>query len=908
MSKRTDTGVGGRDDDLDRRDRLLEAAERIGDEQPVHWEELGDDATPEVMAKLKAIEQIADLYRGARQQLDPAEDETQVAPPTPSPDEFEPPAEIGPYRIIDRLGQGGMGDVYLAERADDAYLKRVAIKLMRSGWLSGDAVVRFRTERQILATLEHPNIARLIDGGSTEDRLPYVVMEFVEGRPIDAYCDAHQLSIDERLGLFLTVCEAVAYAHSRLVVHRDLKPSNILVDRDGTPKLLDFGIAKLLDPEDVGVTVVVTGELERLLTPEYASPEQIRGGPITIASDVYSLGVLLYLLLTGQRPYVLKGKTATEIERIITQESPSRPSTAVGKLTDDEADTAGRRIDPRSISGQGRRLRRRLAGDLDNIVLKALRKDPGQRYATVGELADDIRRHLSGLPVLARPQALSYRLSKFVRRHWIGLGAAALVASSLLVGLMVALWQANIAQREAANAQEVKGFVLNLLELSDPNRSGGDLTTRELLQEGAGRIEELEDQPAVQAEMRAVIGGVYKQLGLYDEARPLLTEALAQTREIHGERHAQVVLRLSDLADLQYLDGNYDEAVALNRKALEISRALHGDLDLVTARCLNDLSVALRAKRELDAAGELARESLEIRRGLLGERHVEVAESLVNVGVVLYLERDYEAAEELYLQALDIQRENYGEEHLDVASTMNRIAIMKRRAREFQDAQALYERVLIIYRKLLGDEHPDIATVLSNLGSLHSYEGNTEKAIEYHSQSLEMKKRLLGEDHPEIAFSQANLAMAYTALAQDDQAEALFRQALELQRSSLPKRHPYTTATIIGLARILTRSGGEREAEALLREALETPLESWPNYSMSKERTRALLGFNLSRQGKIDEAEPLMLEALEALATQSSPQARGEARVVRLYLHDHYTRNGPPERAREFAPASDTGS
>jgi non-specific serine/threonine protein kinase/serine/threonine-protein kinase len=364
---------------------------------------------------------------------------------------------IGPYRILRELGRGGMGAVWLAVRDDEQYQKQVAIKLIRGGAGSDFIVSRFRQERQILAQLTHPHIAGLLDGGATEEGWPYLVMEYVDGQPIDEYCDAHKLATAERLKLFRQVCAAVHYAHQHLVVHRDIKPGNILVTADGVPKLLDFGIAKLLATETT-TTGNQTLTVMRMLTPDYASPEQALGQPVTTASDVYSLGVLLYELLTGHRPYRVKSHAPQELARIICEQEPLRPSTAVSRVEEiHHTDGSTGRLTPEMVSatreGQPEKLRRRLAGDLDNIVLMALRKEPPRRYSSVEQFSEDLRRHLAGLPVSARPRTAGYRAAKFIRRHRAGVAATALIALSLVAGMIATVWQARIARAERARAE-----------------------------------------------------------------------------------------------------------------------------------------------------------------------------------------------------------------------------------------------------------------------------------------------------------------------------------------------------------------------------------------------------------------------------------------------------------------------
>ena len=364
---------------------------------------------------------------------------------------------LGAYQVIEQVGEGGMGEVYRAVRADDQYQKQVAIKLVRGGFDSRFSLARLKAERQILANLDHPNITRLLDGGATDEGQPYLVMEYVQGLPLDEYCDRHRLTVTDRLELFRTVCAAVQFAHQNLVVHRDLKPGNILVTQDGTPKLLDFGIAKLLD-DSAGPRAVHTVTMVRLLTPEYASPEQLRGEPITTASDVYSLGVVLYELLTGHRPYRLESRRPEDVARAVTETDPEKPSTAITRR-EESTDSIGepRRLTPEAVSetreGSVEKLRRRLAGDLDNIVLMALRKDPQRRYASVEKFSEDVRRHLEGLPVYARADTFAYRSGKFIRRHTAGVAAAVLVTLSLIGGLAVSLREAHIARLERARAE-----------------------------------------------------------------------------------------------------------------------------------------------------------------------------------------------------------------------------------------------------------------------------------------------------------------------------------------------------------------------------------------------------------------------------------------------------------------------
>ncbi|MGH7466713.1 MAG: serine/threonine protein kinase, partial [Longimicrobiales bacterium] len=431
---------------------------------------------------------------------------------------------IGPYRIAHELGRGGMGVVYLALREDGQFRHRVALKLLRGSADADELYRRFLAERQILASLQHPNISQLLDGGVGDGRLPYLVMEYVEGVPITEYCDRHRLTLTARVRLFLEVCDAVHHAHKNLILHRDLKPSNILVTSTGQVKLLDFGIAKLLNPVLGGVEQPITRTDQRVLTPEYASPEQIRGDPLSTASDVYALGVVLYQLIAGQLPYKLTTRSAQELTDLICVREPERPSTVVARA----ASAAGAAA--RDLTAQ--RWQRALRGDLDAIAMMALRKEPARRYGSAELLAQDMARFLDGLPVLAQRGSRRYRMGKFLRRHRIEAVAAMFVTASLLTGAGLTLWQASVARSERdrastalaeseqalAQSNRISAFLTSLFEANDPTRAlGGEVTASELLRRGSRQVDQLEDQPIVQATMFDVLGRVHRSLGEYAE-------------------------------------------------------------------------------------------------------------------------------------------------------------------------------------------------------------------------------------------------------------------------------------------------------------------------------------------------------------------------------------------------------
>jgi serine/threonine protein kinase len=501
---------------------------------------------------------------------------------------------IGPYRILHTLGVGGMAEVYLAERADEEFQQKVAIKLVHGGSLRRGIQSRFKIERQILAQLDHPNIAHLLDGGSLNDGTAYIAMEYVDGIPIDAYCDTHHLDIPARLGLFQIVCAAVHYAHQNLVVHRDLKPSNILVTNAGIPKLLDFGIAKLLDDGlPVQHTVAMTHADLRLLTPDHASPEQVRGQPITTSSDVYVLGVLLYKLLTGMGPFVIASTRLTDLERAICEKDPPLTSHAVPT----DAVTANEALVARNTTAS--RLRRTLKGDLDNIVCKAMHKEPGRRYGSSQQLANDIQRYLDGKPVIARRDTITYRATKFGQRHWLPVtGAAGMIALILAFAATMYVQSQRIAierdqaaqareraELERGRAEEVSAFLVNMFKLSDPEENrGNQVTARELLDSGAQRLQAaLQDQPATKSALLATVGAVYDSLGQYQEALPILEESLTLQPGSHDRPHFDTLL---ELARARSGAGDLNGAQAPLNEALHLAQTEFGAAGQETGRAL----------------------------------------------------------------------------------------------------------------------------------------------------------------------------------------------------------------------------------------------------------------------------------------------------------------------------------
>ncbi len=741
---------------------------------------------------------------------------------------------LGPYRLERAIGAGGMGTVYQAVRDDGVYRRRVAIKLLNPGRGSVGLARRFRGERQILASLDHPYIARLFDGGEAADGRPYLVMEYVDGEPIDDYCDRHRLTVRQRLELFRKVCSAVHYAHQNLVVHRDIKPTNILVTADGEPRLLDFGIAKLLDPEAFPVTVEATVAGLQPMTPHYASPEQLSGKAITTATDVYSLGVLLYRLLTGRLPYRLDSLTPRAVDRVLTGDEPLKPSTAVRRdpVSAPPSGEPRRHRDggrSRREVGRPRELARRLAGDLDNIVLTALAREPGRRYGSVEQLSEDLRRHLIGLPVLARPSTFGYQMSKFLRRHKLGFAGVAAVLALVVAFALAMAWQAtqvarqrDLARIERTRAEQVSRFLVDLFQEVDPMKArGGAITTPESLASGAEKVErELGDHPEVRARLLDVIGAVYLNLGLYDEAEPLLTSALATRRQRFDPRHLAVAESLDHVGALYSRQGKYEDAEPLLQQALEIRRGSlapdHPDLGV----SLRNLAANYRLRGKYDAAYTASTRSVEIFRRALGSEHHEVAHSLRVLAGIYTLRGDNRGAETLLEEALAIDEKVFGELHSATAGNLHNLGILRMWRGEYDEAEVLVGRSLAVWEQLLEEGHPRIGDALVALGRISKTRGRDAEAEERLRRGLEVYRQSLEDDHAVIANCLYELGDVVSRQGRLAEAEPILERSLAIRRGALDREHPMLGESLRGLADLRRRQGRLAAAEELYREAL----------------------------------------------------------------------------------------
>jgi serine/threonine-protein kinase len=754
---------------------------------------------------------------------------------------------IGSYDIVRLIGYGGMGAVYEGVRADLQYHKRVAIKLLRRG-IEGDlAIRRFRYERQILATLNHRNISALLDGGVTPDGQPYIVMEYVEGQPISVFANAQRLSLRDRLGLFRQVCAAVQHAHQNLVVHRDLKPGNILVASDGTVKLLDFGIAKLLRESEGLEQLPVTRGGMRALTPEYASPEHLRGLPISAASDVYSLGVILFELLTGDRPFRFDGLLFSEVEQTVCERPAPFPSTCV---SDARAQPFGER--------RARRIRRQLTGDLDAIVVKALRKEPERRYGSAQQLSDDLQRYLDGLPVTAQRDSVAYRLTKFVRRHRWQVAASLLFIGSLGGGIVTTLRQARRAEAERGKALQINQFLIDMLGSVNPEINSKDITVRQVLDDAARRIDaNLTAQPEEQASIRETIGRSYQSLGLYAEAEHQLRLALATRRQLFGGDHPDVARTLSGVASALEYAGHLDSAETYWTDALAMWRRVRSGDDAESATLLDGVARLRERKGDLKGAEALHREVLALRRRVLGSEHIDVANSLNNLAVALGQQGELAAAESLHVEAVAVTQ------------------------------------------RVHGAEHPLVATALSSVASVLEYQGKNREADSVYRVVLAMRRKLLGADHPDYAWTAFNYAFFQIEQGRYADAVALCREIVALRGRTLQDSHPGIASCLQTIGRGLDRLGDLVGGGRALRESYEVRRRTLPTGHWLIYASQSVLGEHELLARRYAEAERLLLPSYYKLLELRGPKAT-IIRDVRVRIAKLYEAWGKPARAQEF--------
>jgi serine/threonine protein kinase/tetratricopeptide (TPR) repeat protein len=852
--------------------------------------------------------------------------ETKLGPPGPPPRE-----QIGPYKILQRIGEGGFGSVYEAEQ-EHPVKRRVAIKVIKLGMDTEHVIARFEAERQALAMMDHPHIARVIDAGATEAGRPYFVMDLVKGDPIAAYCDKQRMPIVERLALFEQVCSAVQHAHTKGIIHRDLKPSNILVStQDGKPfaRVIDFGIAKATSARLTDRTLFT--ELNQMIgTPVYMSPEQAEGNAdIDTRTDVYSLGVVLYELLTGTTPLdpkALKTPTAQEVQRIIRDQDPPRPSARLSDSARGTADIApNRRLEPQRLVSAVR-------GELDWIVMKAIEKDRSRRYETANGLAMDVRRFLAGEPVLAAPPSTAYRMRKFVRRHRAGLTVAGLAMALLVAFAVVAAVQnvrirreRDVARREREKAEQVTRLLVSLFKVSDPSEGGGGkVTAREILDNGARQIPlSLADQPDVKASLLGTMGEIYTKLGLYESAQPLLDESL-QLRRTRPEDASGLAQSLILQSALLLERGRPEEAEKRAREALELRRQSLGAETPEVSEAMGHLGSALLARDKLDEAEKMFRDvaaldaklgidatmpaimrlenlavlleargqrgeaekihlqTLAAARKTLGPEHPDLAPIIFNLGNLMrQMDRPAEA-EPLLREALAIDRKAFGNENPSVASDLNVLGLVLRSSGKLDDAEGVLREALAIKRRTLGTEHPNVPPALNNLALVLGEAGRYDQAIALAREAVAIDRKVLGEEHGSTSVHTMNLAMLLGDAGHAAEAEPLARRALALRIKARGEDHPDVALGLARLGEILLARGNLKEAAATLEKAIAFPVAAVPAQSVPRALANSALGACLTRRGDYARAETLLREAQGVFEARSRDGL--DARRVRQRL------------------------
>ncbi len=779
---------------------------------------------------------------------------------------------IGPYRVLRLLGSGGMGMVYLAERADGQFDQQVAIKVGRHKLVDPQTEMRLKSERQILADLDHPNIARLFDGGTMPGGEPYLVMEYVDGLRIDAYCDLHRVTIDERLRLFQTICAAVHHAHQNLVIHRDIKAANILVTDDGVPKLLDFGIAKLTDPQGMA-TDGLTREGAVIMTPANAAPEQIRNQAVTTATDTYALGLLLYELLAGVRAFDIEDLSPAQFARMVCDEEASRPSrklqqeyAAAIKTGSSIAKANVERIafDRNSSIEQ---LCRRLRGDLDAIVLTALRKQPDRRYRSAYALAEDIDLHQRSMPIVARFESWQYRAGKFMRRHVVAVTMSVLAAITLIAFSVVLSIQSQRVALERDTARAVSRMLEDVFHAPDPSRARNvDISAAEILASGADRVmSELDDQPELRATLMGTIGRVYFSLGEYGPSREMLEASLALRRETLGDTHSDTAAAQTDLAELLIRSGEYERAGELLTRALETSRILHGADAPQTAENLHFLAEVRRATGDIDGAERYAQASIAIYSAMGAGFGLELAEAMNLLARILQLRGDLDNAEMYLREAIATLRLAEGEDHPYMAYYLQSLGVLLQSKGDFAGAESALSEATAVIRRVLGEDHDLLAATLIDQGRLLHERGNLAGAADVMREALSIYTSRLGDSHPRVGYNLNVLAMVLHDDGKLGEAESMLRRALAIFEQALGPDHQYTASALTELGAVLNSSGRIAEALPMLSRAFRIRLDDYAPDHELVAATRTEYAENLALAGRYDDAESLLLESLAVL-------------------------------------------
>ncbi len=760
---------------------------------------------------------------------------------------------IGSYHLLQRLGQGGMGEVWLAEQKQPVR-RRVAVKLIKAGMDTREVVTRFESERQALALMDHPAIAKVFDAGSTPQGRPFFVMEYVTGIPITDYCDRHKLSIRQRLELFIRVCEGVEHAHHKAILHRDLKPSNILVgemDGKAAPRIIDFGVAKATSArlsEDTMYTQV--GAI--IGTPGYMSPEQAdsAGADVDTRTDVYSLGVVLYELLVGAPPLDFSKTKPEQYSSKLRDEDASKPSTKISTLGKKSGITAQNR------GADSPSLVRLLRGDLDAITLKALEKERARRYGTPAELAADIGRYIRNEPVVARPASSWYRARKYIRRHRFGVAVTAGAAALLVSLAFVQALDLRRTRRERDRADRVTQFMIGMFKVSDPSEArGNDIRAREILDKASKEIDTgLAQDPELQAEMMQIMGNVYESLGLYQESESLLRRAVDIRQRTLGPRNIETLKSMSDLGYVLNSNSKYSEAEKWSRETVDGRKEKLGPEHADTLAAESQLALIFNNESRYAEAEKLHREVLEISRRKFGEQDPLTMKVMKNLAIDLAYEGKFDESEKVFRDVLASDLRSFGPDHPKVLGDMNNLAATLQHEQKWDEAEKLYLDGLQAKRRVLGPEHPDTLMSMGNLALVYSHQKRYADAEKLFRETLEIKQKRLGPEHRSTLVTMGNLAEALIDSGKYAEAGQLFQKTLELERHVLGPDHSDTLQTVHAMGTLLKKQKRYPEAEATFRQALAERQRSLGAYHPDTASSAYSLASVLALEGKRDDA------------------------------------------------------